>query len=157
MAGLALFKKKEELSRNWVLASAMGPEAAKVRLENIPTYSTAEAGVLDGEAFTEWVSEEVSKGSRSLALAEGAYHLNHGSKARISFSNFAGVTIRMDSADLTVTKVGPTAFNIFECSDFITYGLTVWWGVSGFYQATTTDVKNTGDNNYNIEFHLDDG
>ena len=80
-----------------------------------------------------------------------------GSQAHISFSNLASVTIWMDSVNLSMTKVGLTAFNIYECSNLITYGPTLWWDSPGFSQATITDVKNTGGNDYSIEFHLDDG
>lgn len=139
------------------LALAVGPEAPKVRPENIPTYSPIQAGILDGKAFTEWISEITGNGSRTLALAEGSYHVNPGSQAHIFFSNLTNVTIWMDSVNLTMSKVGLTAFNIYECSDLITYGPTVWWDTPGFSQATITDVKNTGGNNYNIELHLDDG
>lgn len=54
----------------------------------------------------------------------------------------------MDSVNLTMTEVGLTAFNFYECSDLITYGPTVWWDTPGFSQATITEVKNTGNNNY---------
>ena len=138
-------------------AFAVGPQAPKVRPENIPTYFPPAGGVLDGESFTEWISQEVSKGNRTLALGAGSYHVNPGSQAHISFSNLANVTIWMDSVNLTMTKVGLTAFNIYECSSLITYGPTVWWDSPGFSQATITDVKNTGGNDYSIEFHLDDG
>lgn len=54
-------------------------------------------------------------------------------------------------------RVWTTAFNAYECSDLITYGPTTSWDTAGFSQATITDVKDIGDDHYNIELHLDNG
>jgi len=39
----------------------------------------------------------------------------------------------------------------------LTYGPKLWWDTPGFLQANITDVRSTGDNNYSIAYHLDDG
>jgi len=63
----------------------------------------------------------------------------------------------MDSINLAMSKVGLPAFYIYECSDLVTYGPKLWWDTPGFLQANITDVGSTGDNNYSIAYHLDDG
>ena len=102
------------------LASAEGLAAPKICPQNIPTYVPTEIGVLDGEAFTGWISDEVGKGSRILALAQGQYHVVPGSQAHIFFSNLASVAIWIEYVSFTMTKVGLTAFNIYGCSGLVT-------------------------------------
>ena len=139
-------------------ASAVGPQPPKVRPGNLPTYRSTTTGQLNGTAFTEWIYSKVSSGSKTLALAEGAYHVLPGADpAHIYLSSLHGVTIWMDSVNLTMTKVGLPAFNIYGCSDLMTYGPVVWWNTPGFSQATITGVKGTGEKNYSIQYHLDDG
>lgn len=48
-------------------------------------------------------------------------------------------------------------FHMYDCSGPVTYGPTVYWDKPGFPQATTTGVDYTGDDNCDIEFHIDDG
>ena len=140
------------------LAAALGPKPPKIRPEGIATYKPAAPGQLDGKAFTEWISSQVSAGRSVLGLAEGAYHVTPGFEyAHIFLENLESVTIWMDSVNFTMTAVGVTAFEFYRCSDITTYGPTVWWDTPGFSQATITNVKSTGDKDYDIQFHLDDG
>lgn len=125
-------------------ALAVGPQPPKVRPNDTPTFEPAEPGTLDGAAFTKWISTQTSTGSKTLALAEGAYHVTPGSdQAHILLSGLSDVTIWMDSVNLTMSKVGLTAVKIYNCSNLVTYGPTVWWDVPGFSQATITDVQRT--------------
>lgn len=125
-------------------ALAVGPQPPKVRPNNIPTFTPTEKGTLDGEAFTTWISTQANLGSKTLALAEGAYHVTPGSdQAHILLSGLSDITIWMDSVNLTMSKVGLTAIGIYSCSNLVTYGPTVWWDVPGFSQATITDVQQT--------------
>lgn len=139
-------------------AYAVGPLAAKQRPDDVPTYTPESAGMLNGSAFTAWISAQVSSGSKTLALAEGAYHVIPGSdQAHILLSELEDVTIWMDSVNLTMVKVSLTAFNIYRCSNLVTYGPTVWWDTPGFSQATITDVQKNSGNDFQITYHLDDG
>ncbi|KAL8703151.1 MAG: hypothetical protein Q9201_003655 [Fulgogasparrea decipioides] len=54
-------------------------------------------------------------------------------------------------------KIGLQIVSLYQCNDLVTYRPTVWWDTPGFSQATITNVKGTGDQDYNIQFHLDDG
>ena len=139
-------------------AIAVGPQAAKVRPSNLPTFRPVIAGALDGTAFAQWISRQVKAGRETIASAHGAYQVVPGSdQPHVVLSNLHGVTIWMDSVNLTMTSVGVTAFNINECSDLTLYGLTVWWDTPGFAQATITGVQNSGANDFDIQSHLDDG
>ncbi|KAG7008539.1 hypothetical protein G7Y79_00005g016800 [Physcia stellaris] len=140
------------------LAAALGPRPPKTRPEGIATYKPAAPGQLDGKNFTAWISSQVSAGRTVLGLAEGAYHVLPGfDQAHVFLENLESVTIWMDSVNLTMTAVGVTAFEFYRCSNITTYGPTVWWDTPGFSQATITNVKSTGDKDYDIQFHLDDG
>ncbi|KAL8687798.1 MAG: hypothetical protein Q9218_006134 [Villophora microphyllina] len=139
-------------------ASALGPQPPKVRPANTTTFEPTEPGVLNGTEFTQWVRSQQVKGVLSVALAEGSYHVLPGEDpAHIYFHDLNSMTIWMDSVNLTMTQVGLPAVNIHLCNDLVTYGPTVWWDMPGFSQATITNVKVTGDRDYDIEFHLDDG
>ena len=139
-------------------AFAVGPKSPQTRPSGIPTFTPDEAGILSGTAFTSWISSQISSGSKVLALAKGAYHVTPGSdQAHILFSDLDDITIWMDAVNLTMTKVGLTAFNIYRCADLVMYGPTVWWDIPGFSQATVTDVRKTADSDFLIQYHLDDG
>ncbi|KAL8719505.1 MAG: hypothetical protein Q9225_003495 [Loekoesia sp. 1 TL-2023] len=139
-------------------ALALGPQALKVRPGNIEAFKPSKVGILNGTEFVKWIALQQQKGVKSVALTEGSYHvMPSGDHAHIYLENLDSMTIWMDSVNLTMTKVGLPAFNIYGCNDLKTYGPTVWWGTPGFSQATITDVKSTGSQNYDIQFHLDDG
>jgi len=125
-------------------ALAAGPQPPQIRPTDIPTFNPTEAGILDGAAFMAWISTQISAGTMTLALAEGAYHVTPGSdQAHILLSGLSDITVWMDSVNLTMSKVGLTAIDINNCSNLVTYGPTVWWDVPGFSQATITDVEKT--------------
>lgn len=67
------------------------------------------------------------------------------------------MTIWMDSVNLTMTKVGLPAFIVYRCNELQTYGSTVWWDTPGFSQATVTEVRTIGGQDFHVELHLDDG
>ncbi|KAL8833272.1 MAG: hypothetical protein Q9170_004375 [Blastenia crenularia] len=137
---------------------ALGPHSPKVRPDEVETFKTAEAGILNGTEFVQWVSSQQQKGSKSIALEQGSYHvLPSGDHAHIFLEDLDSMTIWMDSVNLTMTKVGLPAFNIYGCKDLKTYGPTVWWDTPGFSQATITGVRSTGSQYYDVQFHLDDG
>ena len=93
-----------------------------------------------------------------MALAEGAYHVTPGSdQAHILLSDLEDLTIWMDAVNLTMTKTGLTAFNIYRCANLVTYGPTVWWDTPGFSQATITEVSRTSDKDFLLQYHLDNG
>ncbi|KAI4209384.1 MAG: hypothetical protein LQ351_007674 [Letrouitia transgressa] len=137
---------------------ALGPQPPKTRPGDVVTFEPQEAGVLDGAAFMDWIHSQSSAGSKAVALREGSYHVTPGSDyAHIFLDNLHSLTLWMDSVNLTMTRVGLPAFEIYRCSDLVTYGPTAWWDTPGFSQATITDVSKTGDQAYNVQFHLDDG
>ncbi|KAI4144971.1 MAG: hypothetical protein L6R39_003961 [Caloplaca ligustica] len=137
---------------------ALGPQPPTARPDGVETFKPSEPNILNGTEFVDWIASQQQKGVEALALAEGSYHvLPSGDKAHIFLQNLDSMTIWMDSVNLTMTRVGLMAFQIYGCNELKTYGPTVWWDTPGFSQATITSVRGTGGQNYDLQFHLDDG
>ncbi|KAI4126541.1 MAG: hypothetical protein LQ338_003697 [Usnochroma carphineum] len=137
---------------------ALGPQPPRIRPVGLETFKSSRAGILNGTEFVNWIQSQRVKGVKAVALAEGSYHvLPSGDKAHIYLGSLDSMTIWMDSVNLTMTEVDLMAFQIYGCNDLKTYGPTVWWDTPGFSQATITNIQSTGGQNYDVQFHLDDG
>ncbi|KAI4195607.1 MAG: hypothetical protein LQ346_003385 [Caloplaca aetnensis] len=140
------------------LAVALGPQPPEVRPDDVETFKPGQIGILNGTQFMQWIESQQQKGVKNVALKEGSYHvIPCGDTAHIFLEKLDSMTIWMDSVNLTMTKVGLPAFSIYGCNQLQTYGPTVWWDTPGFSQATITNVESTGGQDYNVQFHLDDG
>ncbi|KAL8928841.1 MAG: hypothetical protein Q9208_001619 [Pyrenodesmia sp. 3 TL-2023] len=139
-------------------ALALGPQPPELRPNDVETFKPGQVGILNGTQFVQWIEAQHHKGVKAVALMEGSYHvIPSGDTAHLFLEKLDAMTIWMDSVNLTMTKVGLPAFTIYGCNEVQTYGPTVWWDTPGFSQATITDVTSIGRQDFDVQFHLDDG